>query len=59
MITSLLRVVAALFALTFIVAACASDSGAQWTFAPVAVAEADTSESAGEASAESTTLAHC
>ncbi len=55
MITSLLRVVAALFALTFIVAACASDSGAQWTFAPVAVAEADTSESAGEASAESTT----
>jgi uncharacterized cupredoxin-like copper-binding protein len=54
MITSLLRVVAALFALTFIVAACASDSGAQWTFAPVTVAEASASESAGEASTEAT-----
>ena len=47
MITSLLRAVAALFALTFIVAACASDSGAQWTFAPVTAVEAGTSESAG------------
>lgn len=41
--TSLLRLLsAALFAL-FIVGACAGDTGAQWTYAPVAVAEVETS----------------
>ncbi len=35
----LYRVVAALFALTFIVAACASDTGAEWTYAPVTASE--------------------
>ena len=34
---SLLRAVLALVALTFIAAACASDTGAQWTYAPVTV----------------------
>lgn len=33
--TSLMRVFAALFALVFVIAACASDTGSQWTFAPV------------------------
>ena len=37
--TSILRLFAALFALTFVVAACSSDSGATWTFAPVEAAD--------------------
>jgi uncharacterized cupredoxin-like copper-binding protein len=56
MITSLLRVVAALFALTFIVAACASDTGAEWTFAPAgAVAESEGSAESTSAEEESVT----
>jgi len=34
---SLLRAVLALVALTFVAAACASDTGAEWTYAPVTV----------------------
>ena len=44
--TSLVRLVMAALMALFVVAACAGESGAQWTFAPVAVA----SEASGEAS---------
>lgn len=37
--TSMTRLLAAALAMLLIVAACASDTGAQWTFAPVAVSE--------------------
>jgi uncharacterized cupredoxin-like copper-binding protein len=57
---SLPRVVIALFALAFVAAACASDTGSQWTFAPVTAeseatdtttpaAESVTQEETGEA----------
>jgi len=45
--TSILRLFAAALVSLFIVAACASDTGAQWTYAPVAVS---VSESSGESS---------
>jgi hypothetical protein len=43
---SLPRAILALVALTFIVVACASDTGAQWTYAPVVVTASETQESA-------------
>jgi uncharacterized cupredoxin-like copper-binding protein len=39
MTTSFLRVIVALFALTIVVAACASDTGAAWTYAPLTASE--------------------
>jgi uncharacterized cupredoxin-like copper-binding protein len=44
--TSIVRLVMAALVALFVVAACAGQSGAQWTFAPVAVA----SQASGEAS---------
>jgi uncharacterized cupredoxin-like copper-binding protein len=38
--THLMGVVTALLAVLFVASACASDTGAQWTFAPVAIAQA-------------------
>jgi azurin len=48
MSTSFPRVFAALLALVFVLAACASDTGTQWTFAPLTASE-------GEQTTESTT----
>ena len=39
MSTSIIRLTAAVISVIFVVAACASDTGAQWTYAPVAVSE--------------------
>jgi uncharacterized cupredoxin-like copper-binding protein len=53
--SSLPRVLVALFALTFVLAACASESGSQWTFAPSDggdQAEASTEPSAAAESQE-------
>ena len=46
---SILRLFAALFALMFVVAACAGDS-AQWTFAPVALSDTSGSDGSTDAS---------
>ena len=43
--TSLLRLLLALSAFTFVVAACASDTGSQWTFAPASAASGESSPS--------------
>ncbi len=55
--TSLPRVILALFALTFIVAACASDTGAEWTYAPVTASESEAQAPAESATASEPTAA--
>ena len=53
MTTSLLRPLAAAIALLFVVAACASDSGPEWTFAPASAGTEDSTEdSTGEPTVE-------
>jgi len=48
--TPFLRLLGAALVSLFIVSACASDTGAQWTFAPVAASDAEgSSEAAGDA----------
>jgi uncharacterized cupredoxin-like copper-binding protein len=49
---SIVRLVMAALVALFIVAACAGNTGAQWTFAPVAVAETAASETVTEPVAE-------
>ena len=46
--TSIIRLTAAVISVMFVVAACASDTGAQWTFAPVAVSEQGASTDVSE-----------
>ena len=46
--TSIIRLTAAVISVMFVVAACASDTGAQWTFAPVAVSEQGASADVSE-----------
>ncbi|MEA2025752.1 MAG: hypothetical protein U9O18_03585 [Chloroflexota bacterium] len=53
--TSLPRVVLALFTLTFLVVACGSETGAEWTYAPVTASESEAPAISAESAAPEVT----
>jgi len=55
--TSLPRVILALFTLTFLVAACGSETGAEWTYAPVTTSESEAPAISAESAAPEITEA--
>ena len=54
--TSIVRLIMAALMAIFVVAACAGQSGAQWTYAPVAVASQASSGNPGRRSANQSML---
>jgi hypothetical protein len=49
--TSFPRAIVALFALAFVIVACASETGTQWTFAPITASDSEDAEVAATAEA--------